>query len=321
MEVGAQILGLTNRIVGVDLDRDACATGRAAGFVRVQCDMRELAPARHRGVVGAIITPPCPSFSAAGLRHGLQDMQDVLDTFTCIGMRCGCNWRDVPNQVRDPRSALVVEAARWVLTAPDLQWFIGEQVPAVEPIWEDLTAEAYAAGWEHVDVVRLSATDYGLPSRRERTFVYGRRYDHTRITVHDAVRDGGLPQHTMASVLGLPASTQVVTRGARKTSGGNAFCADGPSWCLTGSSRSWQVCAPGRPERQLTAAEAGLLNGFPSSHPWQGSRTKQFLQIADVVNPVIAAVVLGVVTSTAWVAPVRSYLDHLYSGSPYMAAG
>lgn len=312
MDMGARILNLPP-MIGVELDDDACATGRATGFERQQYDMRDLAPARHRGITGAVLTPPCPSFSSSGLRKGREDMQDVLDAITCIGMGCGCDWKDLPHRMRDLRSALVVEAARWVLTAPNLKWFLCEQVPAVEPIWEDITAEAYAAGWQTVDVIRLKATDYGLPSNRERTFVYGRHYDTTRVSQHDAGWEGAdLPKRTMAGALGLPKGTRVITRGDRKTSGGNAFSADKPSWCLTGSTRSWKVATPDGESRELTTAEAGLLNGFPLDYPWQGSRTKQFLQVADVVSPVVAAVVLGIATNTPWVEPVKAYLGQLY---------
>jgi DNA (cytosine-5)-methyltransferase 1 len=311
--MGARILGLPG-MVGVELDEDACATARAAGFVRVQHDIRDVAPARHRGVIGAAITPPCPGFSDGGLRLGRGDMQEILDAITCFGMGCGCDWNELPHRTADPRSQLVLEAARWILTAPDLEWFVCEQVPAVAPIWEDITAEAYSAGWEWVDVCTISATDFGLPSKRVRTFVYGRRYGPSRVTVHDAGWNGAeLPRHTMASVLDLPAGTRVNTRGERKTSGGNYFSADGPSWCLTGSTRSWKLATPDGRVRELTPAEAGLLNGFPVDYPWQGSRSKQFLQIADVVNPVIAAVVLGVATNTPWVGPVRDYLGSLYA--------
>lgn len=313
MAMGGRILGLPP-MVGVELDEDACATGRTAGFRRVQHDIRDLAPARHRGVRGGVFTPPCPTWSDSGLRSGRDDIQEVLDAVTCIGSGCGCDWRELPHRVKDIRSALVIEAARWILTAPDLEWFVCEQVPAVEPIWEDITAEAYAAGWEWVDVCTLSATDYGLPSRRVRTFLYGRRYSPSQVSEHDAGWKGvNLPRHTMASVLDLPAGARVNTRGDRKTSGGNFFTADGPSWCLTGSSRSWKVATPDGRTRELTASEAGLLNGFPADYPWQGSRTKQFLQVADVVNPVIAAVVLGIATNTPWVEPVRDYLAMLYA--------
>jgi DNA (cytosine-5)-methyltransferase 1 len=153
--------------------------------------------------------------------------------------------------------------------------------------------------------------------------VYGRRYQGSTVTEHDAGWQGAdLPRRTMAGVLGLDPGTRVWTRCDRKTSGGNAFSADGPSWCLTGSTRSWKI--GDLQGRELTAAEAGLLNGFPLDFPWQGSRTKRFLQIADVVNPVIAAIALGVATSTPWVEPVRAYLDELYgppiAGSALVAA-
>lgn len=38
-----------------------------------------------------------------------------------------------------------------------------------------------------------------------------------------------------------------------------------------------------------------MLQGFDADYPWNGSRTKQFLQIADVVLPEVAARVLAAV--------------------------
>src|SRR5688572_3794173 len=67
--MGSRILGRAP-MIGVELDGDACATGRAAGFERRRHDMRLLAPARHRGVRGAVLTPPCPTFSASGKGSG-----------------------------------------------------------------------------------------------------------------------------------------------------------------------------------------------------------------------------------------------------------
>ncbi|MDG6108830.1 DNA cytosine methyltransferase [Dactylosporangium aurantiacum] len=263
MDVGGQILGLPP-MVGVELDGDACATGRAAGFERHQVDIRRLDPAAHVGVRGAVVTPPCPPFSRGGKRIGVQEMQLALDAITCLGAGCGCEWADLPHRCEDPRTALVVEAARWALTAHDLEWLLCEQVPDVEPLWEDLCAELAAAGWETFDVVRLDAAAFGVPSRRLRTFLYARRYDSTRVSVYDG-SGAGLVQRSMAEALGWAPGLRVWTRGARKTSGGNAFNADGPSWCLTGSTRSWKIGAPDGPE--LTAAQAGLLNGFTEAFP------------------------------------------------------
>jgi DNA (cytosine-5)-methyltransferase 1 len=66
MAIGAQILG-------VRLDRDACDTGRAAGHIRQQADIRTINP-DHPEVTGAIVTTPCPPFSRGGKRLGIRDM-------------------------------------------------------------------------------------------------------------------------------------------------------------------------------------------------------------------------------------------------------
>jgi DNA (cytosine-5)-methyltransferase 1 len=305
--MGGRILGL-EPMAGVDLDADACATGAAAGFERHQLDIRTLSPHRHRGVTGVVVTTPCPTLSDSGLRSGRADMQEVLDAVTCMGVGCGCDWQEVPGRVQDIRTALLIEAARWALFAPDLEWIVCENVPAVEYLWEDVAAELYANGWEWVDVVKIEAYDYGIPSRRPRCFLVARRYAPSRLSAGDVE----LPRRSMAGALGLPRGLRVWTRGDRKTSGGNTFSADDPSWCLTGSTRSWKIGAPDG--RELTAGEAGLLNGFPADYPWRGSRTKQFLQIADVVAPAVAAVALGIATDTPWEEPVRAYLHGLYGG-------
>jgi DNA (cytosine-5)-methyltransferase 1 len=321
IETGARILGLPD-MTGVDLDDDATDTGRAEGYDRRQHDMRLLDPAKHRGVRGAIITPPCPGFGDSGLRLGRKDLPTILRAVRCFANGCGCKWASLPDETLDFRSPLVVEPARWVFEAPDLEWFLFEQVPAVAPVWHEIAEGAKRAGWAEARVLKLHATSYGAPAQRERVFVYGRRHQATTVTEHDAARAGvAFPRRTMAGVLGLPAGTQVITRGERKTSGGNAFTADGPSWCLTGSTRSWKIRTPDGAERELDAAEAGLLNGFRRDYRWQGSRTKQFLQSADVVNPIVAAIALGIATDTPWVEPVLAYLAELYGPAEAEAGG
>ena len=308
--MGNRILGRAP-MIGVEKDGDACATGRVAGFDRRRHDMRLLAPARHRGIRGAVLTPPCPTFSASGKGSGRRDLQKLLDAITCLGTGCGCDWPTLPHYVEDFWSALVVETARWLLTAPDLEWLVAEEAWQVAPLWEDIAAEAYAAGWDWVEVLEMDAADYGLPVRRRRSFLVARRDAPPRVTAHDAGWKGDeLPRYSMAGVLGLEAGTRVWTRNNRRPTGGNAFVADGPSWSLTGSSRSWKVGAVDGPE--LTAAQAGYLQGFPADYPWRGSRTAQFRQLSDVVHPVMGAIALGIATDTPWVDPVRDYLHTLY---------
>lgn len=307
------ILGSPLRILGVDLDADACATAVAAGHDRVLMDIRDITPQLLAPVKGVILTPPCPTFSASGTRSGLADYQHILDSITAAGsLLCGDTclcWRGVDTQVADPRSALVAHCMAVLIRSRHLDWFAAEQVPAVVDAWEDAFYELTAGdvdwdelgdpdsgfdwnaphdfGWAGVDVEILDALEFGAVSRRRRAFMWGR---HAEPAPGLGAPDLPDPAPSVAQFLGWPAGEAIRTRGSRKPTGGNVFSADGPSWCLTGKARSWVRDSDGT---RLTAAQAGALNGFPLDYPWQGSRTSQFRQIGDVVNPLVGAAVLG----------------------------
>ena len=48
----------------------------------------------------------------------------------------------------------------------------------------------------------------------------------------------------------------------------------------------------GSKARRVTVEEAGILQGFPADFPWQGSKTSQFRQVGNAVNPAVAEAVL-----------------------------
>ncbi|MFI7125935.1 DNA cytosine methyltransferase [Nonomuraea sp. NPDC050153] len=331
-DMGARLLGLSQEIRGYDIDADACATAAAAGFNRVRGSVKDLDPDSMRDVTGAIISPPCPTFSASGKRTGVNDVPLILDAIEALGnAQAGMGPDDayakVYDQVQDPRSALVIETLRFALRLPHLQWLVCEQVPAVDWIWQNVCAElAMVHDFLSCAVVTIDAADLGVASKRARSFVIATRHQVRDLAslpvtswwtcgrfqapqVKANLSRSVFPRVTMAQALGWPAGERVNTRGARRTSGGNEFSADQVSWCLTEKARSWKRVSDGA---QLTAAQAGHLTGFPPDYPWRGSRSKQFLQAADVVSPPVAAAVLGTALGLDWEPAVRAYLAALY---------
>ncbi|TVZ96482.1 DNA cytosine methyltransferase [Streptomyces sp. BK340] len=155
---------------------------------------------------------------------------------------------------------------------------------------------------------------------------------HGENTATDLFGMTRLPWTTMADALGLEPGLRVNTRGARKTQGGNDFPCDAPSWTLTEKARSWWVLRQGKranatvrrldqpagtlvagharhdyqwvkvdgqgdlERRPLLIPEAAVLQGFPPDHPFHGSESKQFLQIANAVPPLLAAHVVSAAT-------------------------
>ena len=325
--------------LGIELGTDACATAQAAGHERLQADIRTLNPADYPHVAGWISAPPCPTFPDSGKRAGRIDYRIVLDGIALLGDSQANTSRDddhlaTYSRVSDERSALVLETLRFAFRLPNLRWLVAEQVPAVHDIWAEICAElAATTDWESCNVVKLRMDDFGAPTRRERVFLiatrdytpdftdlpYRARWSCGRFQpprLHLPNTGTVFPRTTMAGVLGWPTGVQIRTRGNRRTSGGNLFSADRSAIGLTEKARSWT--REDQPGHALTPAEAGLLQGFPRDYPWQGSRSSQFLQIANTVSPLAGTAVLGVATGQPWQDAIWSRLERLYSPAALM---
>lgn len=329
---GARLVGVPDQIYGYDIDPDACATATAAGHNRTRASVVDLDPADFPAATGAIVTPPCPPFSRAGLGRGHRDFPAIRESLALLGDhfagRVGERaYRATLRDLADERSALVVETLRFAFALPRARWLVAEQVPGAAGIWREIGAElAACADWEFIAVMSVASEDLGVTARRTRSFLVATR-DYTPDLTGLPMRDLWVTGRfiapadrpvtpttlfrppTMAQVLGWPTGERVNTRGNRKTPGGNVFSADGLSWCITEKTRSWRRVSDGR---ALTEHEAGLLMGFPADYPWQGSRTRRFLQVADAVSPVVAAAVLGAVLGLDWPKAVRTYLARIY---------
>lgn len=327
-----RMLGITGA-VGIEKNADACATAEAAGHRRIRADILSLAPDDLPHVTGATITPPCPTFSASGKHAGRRDHQVVIRGCTLLGdSQAGIDataaYEATCRGVTDPRTGLVLETLRFALRLPNLRWLVAEQVPAVGPVWEEMCAELAAThDFESCNVVTLRADDFGAATRRTRKILIATRdyepdftgmpirahwscgrFQSPRIHVPAVVAP--IASVSMAGALGWPAGVLVRTRGNRRTPGGNLFSADGPAQGLTEKARSWT--REDKPGHALTPAEAGVLQGFPRDYPWRGSRSAQFLQVADTVSPLMGAAVVGAATGRPWREAVRRRLALIY---------
>ncbi|MFJ8541225.1 DNA cytosine methyltransferase [Streptomyces sp. NPDC093586] len=324
---GLRTLGL--RDVGIEIDPAACATRAAAGHATIRADVAAYPTAPLRGkVTGLIASPPCQTFSAAGLRAGNTDLplcHQALDDLTR-----GHDTRDALRAAcSDPRSLLVVEPLRYALDLRP-EWIALEEVPAVLPLFEHTARSLTAVGYSTWTGV-LNAADFGVPQTRRRAFLIASRSrpalppEPTHAdggTCADLFGDGLPAWRSMGDVLDCPPG-EVVTRG-NHTTGGSRFPTTGPSWALTGRTRSWLlrvgsrptatrrrldqpastllfgkamnhvawIDADGTPIRRLAVEEAAVLQGFPAAYPWAGSRTKQFEQIGNAVPAPLATAVL-----------------------------
>lgn len=329
---GARMVGLAG-MVGIDLDKDACATAEAAGHRRFHGSIRDLDPTLLDQVELWVSGPPCPTFTAAGKRSGRTDMPIVMAGIdSMVGdLEEPEAWQDIAAQASDPRTALVLETLRFAVDLPNVRTIVAEQVPAVEPIWMEMASELAAFyQFTDVNVITVRADDLGAATRRERRFLIASRFEpldfmglpmrswwHTGQTQEPIFREPVnpvvFPRTTMAQALGWPTGVRVNTRGARKTAGGNEFSADGPTPSMTGNgTRTWYRTDLGSVAGRITSAQAGLLQGFPADYPWQGSRTSQFQRVADTVSPIVAAAVIGVATGRPWQDAVWQRLEELY---------
>ncbi|AIV38897.1 DNA cytosine methyltransferase [Streptomyces sp. CCM_MD2014] len=261
---GLRALGL--RDVGIEIDPTACATRAAAGHTTIRADVAAYPTAPFRGKVsGLIASPPCQTFSAAGLRAGNTDLplcHQVLDDLTR-----GHDTRDsVRAACTDPRSLLVVEPLRYALELRP-EWIALEEVPAVLPLFEHTAWSLAAVGYSTWTGV-LNAADFGLAQTRRRAFLIASRTcpalppEPTHAdggTAADLFGDGLPAWRSMGDVLGCPPG-EVVTRG-NHTTGGSRFPTTGPSWALTGRARSW-LLRSGQGWKSGTGRSVGSTSRF-----------------------------------------------------------
>lgn len=146
---------------------------------------------------------------------------------------------------------------------------------------ESALGAAVSVTWEEID-----AAAYGSPSTRRRAFMMATfgRYNSGPVAPEITI--------TADQATGLAADLEVITRGARKTSGGNAFVMGRVIPGVTSRIRSVDV---GHKGGRFTLEQVAALVTLPREYAAlaEGSRTSICQQFADIVAPVVSAAVFG----------------------------
>ena len=291
-------------VLGLDLNRDACATYRRA-FQETEVlqesitgiDFRE-----WRGVDLIAGGPPCQPFSNGGKRLAANDSRDMLPEFV----------RAVNEAL--PR-AFIMENVAGLLAERNRAYF--ESVLAT-------ICDRYTILPPRI----VNAADYGVPQKRIRVMVIGflkGRVDFPAPThsIGHYVTSGSVIQR--GAVIGNANPSQIVYAktpdlrpspyaGQLFNGGGRALNLDQPAPTILASAGGNKthfvdelglvppyhkhLSEGGKPKvgtlrggRRLTIVESALLQSFPREMTFEGARSSQYAQIGNAVPPRLAEVV------------------------------
>lgn len=202
-DYAARLMGLD--VLGVEFDKAACETRRAAGLLTHEGDVVDFLATlleQNTPVEGLIASPPCQTFSMAGKGAGRAALDTVLGCIDDIA-----NGRAVDfDRFDDVRTGLVLQP---LIYARELEpgWMAWEQVPTVRPVWEACSEVLRADGY-YVWTGVLNAADYGVPQTRKRAVLIASQEPFRQVVgcpppTHAKGGAGGLlPWVSMAQALG-----------------------------------------------------------------------------------------------------------------------
>lgn len=267
-DVGAELAGIDEEILGIEIVRATCDTALAAGHKRLFADVREMRGIRYPGgVTGRIDSPPCQTFSQAGKGAGRQHLGNLMLALEKVagGLTPEDAIGAVSDDQLDERSLLVLEPMLAILEQ-EPTWIAMEQVPGVLPIWQAYAAELDRLGY-HTWTGHLHAETFGVPQTRKRAFLIAhadRRVappipTHQRYDPRDPEPAADLFSQrwvSMGEALSLAEETligfprradglgQIATINGVDYRARDLRTADQPSLTVTEKARSWKIWEP-----------------------------------------------------------------------------
>jgi len=268
--------------VGIEDDLDVCTTRRRCGLPTISRDVSTFTAEEITAfeMSGLIASPPCPSFSKAGRRTGVSD----IDSLKRHAARCGRKgvWEEPEIKWNDPLSSLSLEPMRWILGGAPM-WFAVEQVRELAEVWAVCAKLLERHGWSCWSGV-LDAAHYGVPQRRYRAFLIGhserpvyRPSPTHRSNIGDWVE---IPEHWMLHP--GTAARRVKMRATNQQAPTIAFGRESNAWFWTEGPNK---------VRELTETEALALQTLPPMD-LAGNKHHRFRQIANAVPAKMAEAVL-----------------------------
>ena len=308
-DVACQQLGID--VTGIELDRFACQTRRAAGLKTVEGSVLDHRPDEFVAE-GLIASPPCQTFSMAGKGGGRAQLDlilDLIDTEVALGNRVD------PDRFDDPRTALVLDPLWWAVEAMNAgtpyRWVAWEQVPAVLPVWGKCAEVLRELGYS-VATGKVYSEQYGVPQTRTRAVLVASldgvaelpKPTHSRYHSRSPQRldPGVLPWVSMSDALGVGHDRVLRSNysagGSGKTAeerGRTERSVSLPTVAITSKGFQWQFRDGVR--RRASAGDVAKLQTFPDGYPFQGTESKRREQIGNAVPPLMAKAILSAATN------------------------
>ncbi len=292
-------------MLGVDLNRDACATF-AKALPHAQVAQQSIVEFDFKSWSGIDLIaggPPCQPFSSGGKQLASGDVRDMLPQFV----------RAITEA--KPRAFILENVAG--LLSPRNRDYLHAMLARLQPDYTILPPRL------------VNAADYGVPQKRLRLMVIGyRRNERIEFPAPTHRPDQHISSRSalrIDEVTGAPNPSKVIYAkrpdlrvspyaGQLFNGGGRAIALDKPAPTILASaggnkthfidqldlvpSYHRHLLGGGRPRtghlegaRRLTVEESALLQSFPANMRFEGSRSSQYTQIGNAVPPILAEVI------------------------------